>query len=299
MKRLTSNDVYFNSKIKVYSDGSENTVVCRHAIFKSKFDVSEEHEKLIDTKYQIQSEHAQNIIDYLNARQLEDYNEFYERRLENRKLIKKSSVNTFNDVRSDSLKRAKDSIFDYILNNDFKYFFTGTIDPNKIDSNDPKLLLKPVLKWLENMVKRYSLSYILVAERHKSGRIHFHGLFKSDTLKLIDSGTKLYKGYSKPIKNEIAIQKGLDIFCGRIVYNLVNWRFGYSTCIKCYGNKTNLAYYVTKYITKDCKKIFGKFFWHSRNLKKPLLRYDNLDYDEIDSFEFNGFKYIFKGGKDN
>ena len=53
----------------------------------------------------------------------------------------------------------------------------------------------------------------------------------------------------------------------------------------------NTAFYVTKYITKDCNKIFGRFFWHSRDLKKPQIIYQNVDYDSFDALDYGGFKY--------
>ena len=214
-----------------------------------------------------------------------------------KKKIPQEKTKSTDEPRADSVKRAKDQIFDYVLNNDFDYFFTDTIDPDKLDSKAPKELLKPVQKWLKNMVQRYNMQYIMIAERHKKGGIHFHGLMRADNLKLIDSGTKLYKGHKKPISNERAEQLGL--YEGRTVYNLKTWSFGFTTCVPLVGDRMNTAFYVTKYITKDCKKIFGKFFWHSRDLKKPLILIDDKDFDSIEAVESNGFKYIFKRGSEN
>ncbi|MDE5584012.1 MAG: hypothetical protein K2J08_09950 [Ruminococcus sp.] len=210
--------------------------------------------------------------------------------------IKKRKRKT-GEPRDDSIKRAKDSIFDYTLNNRFDYFFTGTIDPKKLNSKDPKALLKPVQNWLKDRVKRDGFKYILIAEHHKSGAIHFHGLIKCGELDFVDSGTKSYRGIKYPIKDHTAIRKGLNPDDGQIVYNLVKWKFGFTTCIKTYGDPLNVAYYITKYITKDCKKIFGKFFWHSRDLKKPEISVDYFDYDSIEAVEFKGtFKYQFVCG---
>ncbi|MDE6833458.1 MAG: hypothetical protein K2J39_04325 [Ruminococcus sp.] len=47
----------------------------------------------------------------------------------------------------DSVKRAKDRIFDYTFNNKFYYFFTGTINQKRFNSKSPDLLLKPVQEW--------------------------------------------------------------------------------------------------------------------------------------------------------
>lgn len=298
MQLKTAPEVFRNSKTKVYSDGSTNTIACRSAIFKEKYDVSLETEKNWEEKQKIAMEHSQNIIDYLEAKQIE-YEEYCERK---KRYIKehpktKNLPDHVNDVRSDSLKRAKDSIFDYILNNDFDLFFTGTINPEKLDSKSPKEVLKPVQKWLKNMVLRYNLSYIMIAEQHKSGAIHFHGLCKGDNLNLDDSGTKLYRGYNKPVSNERAEKLGLSD--GRTVYNLKTWSFGFSTALYLTGDRMNTAFYVTKYITKDCKKIFGKFFWHSRDLKRPSVIIEDVEYDELNVSESqNGFKYIFKRGNE-
>ncbi len=298
MERLSNTNVYKNCKTKHYTDGTTNSTVCIKGVFKSKFDESEEVSKREKIDNEISEQRSQAILDYLESKQTMDYCEWYETKKEREKLLPKA-VKEREDkpVRHDSLKRAKDSIFDYVLNNDFEYFFTGTIDPEKLDSKDPKQLLKPLQKWLNNMVSRYNMNYIMIAELHKSGRIHFHGLFKADNLRLVDSGTKLYKGYGKPVSDERAEMLGLSD--GRTVYNLATWKFGFSTCVNLVGDKMNTAFYVTKYITKDCKKIFGKFFWHNRGLKKPTISYSDVDYEEIDSLEHNGFKYVFTRGVEN
>ncbi|MBR1562971.1 MAG: hypothetical protein IJ645_07175 [Ruminococcus sp.] len=234
-------------------------------------------------------------VDYCNAKGI-TIDEMYERRFEYLREHKKERKPSSGEVRNDSLKRAKDQIFDLVLNNDFDYFFTGTIDPSKLDSKDPKALIKPLQQWLKDCVKRKGLSYIMIAEYHKKGGIHFHGLLRSDSLTFTDSGTKLYRGHKRPVSDSRAERIGLDLSEGRVVYNVANWSFGFSTAIRLEGDKLNTAYYVTKYITKDCKKIFGRFFWHSRDLKKPIIEVSDIDFDDVDCPEYNGFKYIFERG---
>lgn len=115
------------------------------------------------------------------------------------------------------------------------------------------------------------------------------------SLPLVDSGTALYKGHKKPVS--AARAKRLHLTDGRIVYNLKNWRFGFSTAIELTGDKLYTAFYITKYITKDCSKIFGRFFWHSRNLQKPKIIIHDLDFEKVQSADYGGFKYIFERGK--
>lgn len=204
-------------------------------------------------------------------------------------------------IRHDSIKRAKDSIFDYAFCNKFDYFFTGTINPKKLNSKSPAELLKPVQSWLKNYRLRYGIEYIMVAEYHKKGGIHFHGLINFGKLTLIDSGTKSYEGFKKPMKSYKAKRKGFDPEKdGKTVYNVPNWRFGFTTCIKTYGDSCAVSRYISKYLTKDCSKIFGKFFWHSRGLKKPDISVDTVDYDAIPAKEyFNCYKYVFSRGEEN
>ena len=264
---VTKGEVYRNSKTKIYTDGTTNSIVSRNFIFKDK---------------DIHSEYLENKLYYAPIEI---------------KKHKKSIEHLDSEPRNDSLKRAKDKIFDLVLNNEFDYFFTGTINPEKYDSKSAAELIKPVQQWLKDMVKRYGLHYVMIAEYHKKGGIHFHGCLKSDKhLKMEYSGTKLYKGYKKPVSDDKAEKRGLTD--GRAVYNLKSWSFGFTTCIKLVGDRMNTAFYITKYITKDCKKIFGRFFWHSQNLQLPLVVIKDMDFDSIDSMEVKGFKYQFIRGSE-
>ena len=198
--------------------------------------------------------------------------------------LKKSFTRSNGDkvVRSDSVKRAKDSIFDYVMNNpELDYFFTFTIDPSKYNRNDASGISKLVQDWLGNTVRSTGMSYLMITERHKDGGIHFHGLMSIAPEYLVDSGTKKYG--KMIIRNEKAVSMGLKLSSGRTIYNFPLWadRFGHTNIMKVQGERSAVAYYITKYITKDSKMIFGKFYWHSRDLKKPKIGYYNVNYDEL------------------
>ncbi|MDE5582277.1 MAG: hypothetical protein K2J08_01045 [Ruminococcus sp.] len=314
---------FYNCKTKHYIDGSTKSVICNNKIFRdplvsindcmrdvlfsfSRSDVFNPAVKKIYNK-------AKKISEYISGYSYENKmnafsllysdSEFDDVKS---KLFPRRKNQVAKFVRSDSIKRAKDSIFDYVLNNNFNYFFTGTINPQKMNSKDPKEVFGFIQNWLKDRVKRDNLSYIMIAEYHKKGGIHFHGLFNCDSahLNFVDSGTKLYKGLKKPIKDHTAIRKGLIPSDGRIVYNVAKWKFGFTDCIALSGDKLFTAKYITKYITKNCKKIFGKFFWHSRDLKKPDITVENVDYNKIRSkeyySEYTGFlKYVFRSGDEN
>lgn len=144
------------------------------------------------------------------------------------------------ETRSDSIKRAKDKIFDIAFMNEsiWEYMVTFTLDGNKIDRYDEKGINKKFKKWLNHQTERKNLKYLIIPERHKDGAIHFHGLINAD-FNYVDSGHKDKSG--------------------RTVYNIKDYPFGFSSAVKLDGNKIAVAKYVTKYITKGTEKIMGNF----------------------------------------
>lgn len=224
----------WNVKCKIYPDGSTNTIYCNQKIFN----------------------------DTPTERKPKENKTSNENPLPKRKfvLVGKRGVN--NEVRSDSLKRAKDKIQDIVLCNNFDYFVTLTFNPQKVDSLNVEEVKRAIKNWLNNGVKRRNYSYIAIPEYHKSGRIHLHALMSGD-LKLVDSG---------------------HVHNGKTIYNIADWqeKFGFCTAIPIDGNITALSYYITKYITKGNDKIFGRFYWSSRNLQRePEIGYGMADFGEI------------------
>lgn len=145
-----------------------------------------------------------------------------------------------NITRDDSIKRGIDKIYDIAMCNEFDYFVTFTLDSAKVDRFDYLEICKKLKNWLNNSSKRFNLMYLIVPELHKNGAVHFHGLIKGD-VKLSDSG--------KTTKD------------GKIIYNLSNWSYGFTTCIPLTGERIAVARYICKYITKDTKKILGNLYY--------------------------------------
>lgn len=205
------------------------------------------------------------------------------------------------ETRADSQKRSKDKIYDIIaMNRDsFKYFVTLTFDPDKINSRSAKEVIKVMRSFLKNMVSRNGLSYIFIPELHKDGKIHLHGIV-NDCLKLVDSGTRKAEGYDKPLKLETLKRKGIPLEDCKMVYNLPQWKYGYSTAEEISGNADMIFGYITKYITKDLSKIFGNFYYAGGNLVRNVpFELGDTDYNsfECDSEIYceaakTGFKYL-------
>ena len=189
--------------------------------------------------------------------------------------------------RTDNLRRAKQAIYDLAALNDWKYFVTLTLDGEHIDRYDPTQIVKPVTKWLDNMVQRRDLQYMIVPEYHKDGAIHFHGLV-SDGLHLSDSGTVKVQGRKKPIKRATARKQKLDEGELETVFNIEDYKLGFSSAISIYGERDALAKYMTKYITKDLQKIFGRRYWAGGKglQRKPRSIAINLKFDAIPEPEY-------------
>lgn len=186
--------------------------------------------------------------------------------------------NMSNEVRDDNMRRAKTKVFDIAAENDFTYFITWTLDKEKIDRYDPFEVSKKLKTFLDNHSRRHCLKYLIIPEHHKDGAIHMHGLISGD-IKLIDSGTKTKDG--------------------KTIYNMPQWKLGFSTAIEITGDKQNVAKYITKYISKDFKKIFGSFYYAGgKGLKRSpsVILYDT-EYEKVNSKEYTkpeiklAFKY--------
>jgi hypothetical protein len=182
-------------------------------------------------------------------------------------------------------RRAAAAVRDYAMSNDFKWFVTLTLDADKVDRYDPVEVTRRLNRWLSNLVQRQGLKYVLVAERHKDGAIHFHGLV-NDVPGFISSGTWIVPGHKKPIKARSAKQarewaeKG-DEAGYHEVFNWERWPLGFSTGIRLYGDYHAAVGYVCKYIKKQTSgsapKVGGRWYYSGGGLRKPSIEYIQLD----------------------
>ena len=195
------------------------------------------------------------------------FNPFGLRPLEEEHIKVRSDYSKSNNItRSDSLKRGIDKIYDIAILNDFDYFITFTLDSSKIDRYDYKEIQKKLKVWLQNAVSRYNAKYLIVPELHKDGAVHFHGLISGD-FSLVFSGKVTSKG--QPI------------------YNLKNWKYGFTTAIPLDDNKVAIAKYICKYITKDTKMILGNLYYSGGG----VVREPDKEYSCIPYYQASGVEY--------
>ena len=157
--------------------------------------------------------------------------------------------------RNRSMRRAKSKLRKLALANNFRWFVTLTLNPEFVDSYDGPAVIKKLNAWCSNMVQRKGLIYILVPERHKSGRIHFHGFF-NDCVEAVESGHFDSQGHP--------------------IYNLPQWALGFTTAIEIYDDYQKAVGYVCKYIGKQGEKPAGRWYYSGGDLKAPKVRYCDI-----------------------
>lgn len=262
----------YNKKTKIYPNGFKKTTYCNQKKFRIALYGTEEKKP-----------RSQSIDwwDGVPEEELsDDEREYIKHVLEERRECKARQ----------NERRARDRVFDIVRLNyeTLKLFVTVTFNPDILDSSSPREVIAPLQTWLSNRVKRYGLQYVLVPEYHKSGLIHCH-IVTNDVFKLVDSGTRVVDGFRKPIKLETIAKYNIpESRIKSVVYNLPEWKLGWSTAIKVYGDSIGVAAYIAKYMTKtsetlDAEKIFGKRYWCSRNMEL----YAPVELENVSVSEFN------------
>lgn len=163
--------------------------------------------------------------------------------------------------------RAKTKLFDLCLANDFDLFFTLTLNSEKIDRYNYKEIVKKLGSYLDNRVRRKGLKYVIVPETHKDGAYHFHGLCNSEAVRLIDSG-------------KVDKEK-------RTIFNIADWKLGFTTAVKLSGSYGAVCNYISKYITKQYEGVIGtlggRYYYHGGKLSNVGYNFLNIDLSCITS----------------
>lgn len=180
-------------------------------------------------------------------------------------------------------RRARGQLRDYALANEMAYFVTLTLDAARCDRYDMSAIMRRVNRWLDNLVRREGVAYVLVPERHKDGAVHFHGLFTAP-LPVVDSGTVVPPEGGKPRRPRSARQRAAWLSDGgHIVYNVPGWPYGFSTAMTLYGAYSAAVGYVCKYVGKQTEKIGGRWYYHGGVLRKPDVEYTDSNIEDAEA----------------
>jgi len=157
----------------------------------------------------------------------------------------------------ESISRARSKVKEYLLCNDWTWFVSLTISPQKFDRYNLKAYYSNFSRWLYNMNKRRiragkdKIKYLFIPEMHKNGAWHMHGVIQGineDELRKLD-----YEYFTSGVPDKI--RKKLDE--GDTLYSWEDYKNNYGFCvfsrIKC---KDKVTSYINKYLTKDiCKGV--------------------------------------------
>ena len=159
-----------------------------------------------------------------------------------------------------SMRRARSRVRRLALSNEFRWFVTLTLSPDKVNRYDAAQVVRKLSNWCSNQVKRRGLKYILVPERHKDGALHFHGFF-NDALEAVASGHRDKQGH--------------------MIYNLPGWSLGFTAAIEVYGDYAGAVAYVCKYIGKQGDKPAGRWYYSGGDLREPAVVYGEISPREL------------------
>ena len=154
-----------------------------------------------------------------------------------------------------SKRRARKMVFDLAMcNPELDTFVTFTIAPDSsVDRYDVNAAVRRLGQWLSNRVRRKGLRYVFVCELHKDGAAHFHGLLNSGAVKLVDSGIKDKRG--------------------NVIYNVTDWKLGFTTAVKLHGSRAAVCKYICKYISKSPDRVGGRWYYSGGDLRRPTYEY--------------------------
>lgn len=164
-----------------------------------------------------------------------------------------------------SMGRTVNAIYNISRANTWDWFITLTFNPAKVDSLNYGETVKKLSQWIKN-IRRIcpDMGYIIVPEKHKSGRYHFHGLFRNcEGLGFVPTDKRTSKG--------------------DVIYNVGKYRLGWTTAT-IIQDQSRVVKYIAKYINKDlCQVAFNKRrYWSSRNLSDPDVQEVMLDKAKLD-----------------
>ena len=178
-----------------------------------------------------------------------------------------------------SRKRAMNEVYDIARSNEWDWFLTLTLSPQRVDRWNYDACAAEVMLFAD-VLRKAGNKYIIVPEQHKNGAWHFHALVIGD-LKLVPA-TNWYTGVPLLDKH------------GRQIYNIKNYKYGVNTATAI-GHSAKAASYIAKYMTKKMEIPRGKKrYWASKSLMRPKIEYDDYSTSNQFSIECNCdyLKYI-------
>lgn len=187
-------------------------------------------------------------------------------------MLKKAKRCTANDTKlCNNLSRARASVYELALCNQWDFFATFTLDSSKVDRNDLYMTYRKIAKWFNNYNSRYGckIRYLLIPEPHRNGAWHFHGLLSGvppDHLVLFTLCDHIPKRMKDMLRAD------------RFIYNWPAYAaaFGFVT-LDAVRDLKRCSAYMTKYITKELMDssiaLNHHVYYCSKGLKRAEIIY--------------------------
>lgn len=165
---------------------------------------------------------------------------------------------TVNDSKlENNLCRAKSTVRELVLCNDWDYWCTLTLSPDKQNRYDLEAFIKKFSEFIHNYNRRCipedKIKYLLVPEKHQDGAWHMHGFIKG-------------------IRNK-------DLYInqnGYLSWKQYDSKFGFISMDRI-RDKEAASSYILKYMTKDTlhsvSKLNAHAFYSSKNLNRSTEVY--------------------------
>ena len=165
-----------------------------------------------------------------------------------------------------SISRARSVVFQLAMCNSWEYFFTGTLNPEWHDRHNLDRFRSAFAQWIRDQRKKYrsNIRYVFVAERHKDGAWHLHGLLSGIPQ---DRLSRFVPG----------------IHPRRLVDgDYLNWgdyakKFGFCSLGPVH-DEVGCAFYLEKYLTKDVERSVSDLSAHTYTCLLYTSRAEILNY---------------------
>lgn len=180
----------------------------------------------------------------------------------------KQEENVNEEKLENNISRARATIFELAMCNDWQYFVTLTLSPKKYDRYNLEKFRKDLSKFINNYNThcKLNIKYMFVPEQHQDGAWHMHGFIKGLTEQEVEP-FKIKFGQKLP---QYIIDRITE---GREVCNWIQFadKFGY-TVLEAVRSKEAASMYVMKYISKNLAKSIKELGAHLYYCSKGLKR---------------------------
>jgi len=211
---------------------------------------------------------AHTVYDYIHA--CEKAAEAQERIERKKELHKKLQIERDDDERfKNSVSRSRSRVYELAMCNEFQYFCTFTINQIYKNRKDLTVFSKDFGQMIRNFNRKFekNVKYVIVPEKHATGEWHAHGLLlglANEDFVINQYGYREWKYYSE--------------------------RFGFIN-IQDIDNRTAIAAYITKYITKDLASqalpTGAHLFYASQGLKGKEDITQQFCYEDLKDLEYD------------